>query len=125
MSVKEKTMGNLRIEGVMVIAPNGAAISLSGLRAKAEVRGEPVLAEPLPDRGIIYMQKVALDVLVEERYGDSRKRELERAREAYFEMGGIESDIGPRDDPSWYWRRAFKIARTRMESAESKLAVKP
>lgn len=35
--------------------------------------------------------------------------DLEDAREAYFRHGGIESDIGPRDNPSWYWRRTVKL----------------
>ena len=36
--------------------------------------------------------------------------DMEEARRIYFEVaGGQESDIGPRDDPGWYWRRAAKI----------------
>jgi hypothetical protein len=37
--------------------------------------------------------------------------ELEQARSIYFSLGGLESDLGPRDDPNWYWRRAAKMAR--------------
>ena len=37
--------------------------------------------------------------------------DLEDAREHYFAAGGLESDIGPRQDPGWYWRRAAKLWR--------------
>ena len=48
--------------------------------------------------------------------------DLAAARKAYFDLGGIESDIGPRDDAGWYWRRAFKLARNKLEVVEAKLA---
>lgn len=41
--------------------------------------------------------------------------DLEEAREHYFAAGGIESDLGPRNDPGWYWRRAAKLWRSRAE----------
>jgi hypothetical protein len=41
--------------------------------------------------------------------------ELEEARECYFAAGGVESQIGPRDNPMWYWRRAAKCWRDRAE----------
>ena len=46
--------------------------------------------------------------------------ELEQARETYFAAGGIESDIGPRDDPGWYWRRAAKLWRSKAEHASAR-----
>lgn len=36
---------------------------------------------------------------------------LDDAREHYFAAGGLESDLGPRDEPEWYWRRAAKLWR--------------
>lgn len=41
--------------------------------------------------------------------------DLEEAREHYFGAGGLESDIGPRSEPIWYWRRAAKIWRALIE----------
>ncbi|MHC4864606.1 MAG: hypothetical protein ACYTEX_11005 [Planctomycetota bacterium] len=43
--------------------------------------------------------------------------DLENARECYFAAGGQESDIGPRDNPEWYWRRAAKAWRDKAEIA--------
>lgn len=39
----------------------------------------------------------------------AHSEKLYAARTAYFEQGGVESDLGPRNDPSWYWRRAVKL----------------
>ena len=48
--------------------------------------------------------------------------DLEEARECLFAAGGQESDLEPRDDPAWYWRRAAKLwqdkASTKLESKE-------
>ena len=35
------------------------------------------------------------------------------ARATYFRAGGIESDVGQRRDPTWYWRRAAKLLEGR------------
>lgn len=43
------------------------------------------------------------------------EKNLQQAREAYFEAGGIESDIGPRSDPSWYWRRTILLLKDKIE----------
>jgi len=53
----------------------------------------------------------------------SDKHDLNDARQAHFALGGIESDIGPRDGASWYWRRAVELAVHRAELAE-RLCVK-
>ena len=47
--------------------------------------------------------------------------ELHQARECLFEAGGVESDIGPRDDTNWYWRRAAKMWRDKYESLEREM----
>ena len=55
--------------------------------------------------------------------------DLHDAREAYFAAGGQESDIGPRLNAGWYWRRASKLlverirARDRGEGPPDTLAV--
>jgi len=46
------------------------------------------------------------------------EHDLKQAREHYFAAGGLESDIGPRNDPTWYWRRAAKLWRERAEQTE-------
>lgn len=46
---------------------------------------------------------------------DMKAHDLVDARESYFAAGGVESDLGPRDDPKWYWVRAAKLWR---DSAE-------
>lgn len=43
--------------------------------------------------------------------------DLREAREFYFAAGGVESDLGPRSDAEWYWRRAAKAWREKAESA--------
>jgi hypothetical protein len=55
------------------------------------------------------------------------ERDLEDARQAYFIEGGIESDIGARSNPSWYWRRAVKHLQLQRDSLQrhgSKLAMR-
>lgn len=47
--------------------------------------------------------------------------ELEQARECYFAAGGVESDIGPRDNAKWYWRRAAKHWRDKRETKVERL----
>jgi hypothetical protein len=51
--------------------------------------------------------------------------DLEQARALYFSLGGLESDLGPRDDPNWYWRRAAKMAHAELQhlKAPSKAAI--
>jgi hypothetical protein len=46
---------------------------------------------------------------------------LEDAREFYFGLGLMESDIGPRENPLWYWRRAAKYLAYRVDTLEEKL----
>jgi hypothetical protein len=45
--------------------------------------------------------------------------ELEQARSIYFSLGGLESDLGPRDDPNWYWRRAAKMAHAELQQLKA------
>lgn len=46
-----------------------------------------------------------------------RDYDREKARECYFAVGGIESDLGPTArDSEWYWRRAAKGWRDVAES---------
>ena len=49
----------------------------------------------------------------------SQKHDLEDAREIYFTMGGIESDIGARNNPSWYWRRAMTLLQEQVKSLQA------
>lgn len=54
-------------------------------------------------------------------------QDLHEARTAYFNTGGLESEIGPRDNPSWYWRRATKLLSARCDGLQkqgSKLAMR-
>ena len=39
------------------------------------------------------------------------QHDLKNSRECYFAAGGIESDVGPRADSTWYWRRAAMLWR--------------
>ena len=47
---------------------------------------------------------------------------LDKARECYFAAGGQESDIGPRDDPEWYWRRAAVLWRDEVNRLRGMIA---
>lgn len=53
----------------------------------------------------------------------SDEHEREKARECYFAIGGVESDLGPEArDAKWYWRRAAMSWRERAESLGRKFA---
>ena len=62
-----------------------------------------------------YVQKVAA---AQRRASVEHQQELKDARECLFAAGGLESDLGPRDDAKWYWRRAAKLWRDRAEQCE-------
>ena len=51
--------------------------------------------------------------------------ELEEARKFYFSAGMPESDIGGRDDPTWYWRRAAKRYRDLYEAERARVDPPP
>lgn len=56
-------------------------------------------------------------------YPEGMTAEMEEARRIYFHIaGGQESDIGPRDNPGWYWRRAAKILADRVKDLEGEIA---
>lgn len=63
--------------------------------------------------------RVDIKGLMQER--DSLKSDygnMENARECYFAAGGIESDVGPRDVATWYWRRAAKLWMNKSERSD-------
>jgi hypothetical protein len=64
---------------------------------------------------------VGIKDLVQERNNlKSDYGKMDQARECYFAAGGLESDIGPRDNATWYWRRAAKLWRSKSERAEGR-----
>jgi hypothetical protein len=46
-------------------------------------------------------------------YADIPSSDINEARSYYFSVGGLESDLGPRTNSSWYWRRAAKLLADR------------
>jgi hypothetical protein len=71
---------------------------------------EPVKNHPYTDINEIKASK-----------SSSELYEWEKARKYYFEMGGMESMLGPREDSEWYWRRAAKAGRDKVRSLEKQL----
>ena len=52
-----------KIQDGILVASNGAGISIEGLLKKAEVRSAPAFCEPPSDRELIYLLKEALQCL--------------------------------------------------------------
>ena len=51
----------------------------------------------------------------------SELSDWEEARKYYFEAGGVESMLGPREEADWYWRRAAKLAKRDVDRAERRI----
>jgi hypothetical protein len=55
------------IRNGILYTPNGSAISIVGLLKKAEGRGKPAFLEPPTDQELIYLLRLAVECLQEEK----------------------------------------------------------
>ena len=60
-----------------------------------------------------------MDIKVQTEGFNWSELDLVEAKKYYFEAGGLESDLGPRKDPIWYWRRASKMWKDKYDKLQS------